>query len=235
MSSLRLEALREKLLQAGIAPRHVRRYQNELRQHFDDLLCAEIDGGLTGEAAFLAARARLGSDDALAAAMLARPELRSLGARYPWAVFGLAPAALLGLSIVAAVFVEVGVVQNVEHGARLTLRDWHGEFKSLIMGWDWAMMYLFPPVVIALFFCLGARQFVKMHWLALGAILVAVLGAIVSSATIISAVPHQSSFSVGFGFNSDTSWPRLAANIALVSVMSALYWLWHRNRVILPD
>ncbi len=33
-------------------------------------------------------------------AMLARPELRSLTARFPWAVFGVGPIVLLALSIV---------------------------------------------------------------------------------------------------------------------------------------
>ncbi|HEX4077870.1 MAG TPA: hypothetical protein VHX61_03220 [Rhizomicrobium sp.] len=82
------EALRERLLRTGIAPRHVRRYVGELRDHFDDLVREETaNGALQGEAE-IRARRRLGSDSDLAAVMLACPELRSLAARYPWPYSG---------------------------------------------------------------------------------------------------------------------------------------------------
>ena len=91
-------------------------------------------------------------------------------------------------------------------------------------------MYAFPALVAALFFCLGARQFIAMRWLVLGALLIAVLGAAVTCGTIFSKLPHRSSVSVGFGFRSETDMPRLVANIALVVVMSLFYWLWQRRK-----
>src|ERR1700744_526711 len=90
--------LSERLLRAGIAPRHVRRYARELSDHFDDLVQEAIAGGAARSLSETRALSRLGHDDDLAEAMLVRPELRSLTSRYPWAVFGLGPVVLLALS-----------------------------------------------------------------------------------------------------------------------------------------
>ncbi len=87
--------LRERLLRAGIAPRHVRRYLSELRDHLADLTAEEQSRGLSPAAARTAALARLGTTNTLADAMLAQPNLRSLTARAPWAVFSLTPLLLL--------------------------------------------------------------------------------------------------------------------------------------------
>src|SRR5215469_18049790 len=106
MPQPRFDRLTERLLEAGIAPRHVRRYVRELSDHFDDLVREEIGSGAARELAQARALSRLGSEEDLAQAMLARPELRSLTARYPWAVFGLGPIALLALSIVGGVYLE---------------------------------------------------------------------------------------------------------------------------------
>jgi len=230
MSHPRLDTLREKLLRAGMAPRHVRAYLGELSQHFDDLMRAEVSSGQSNEAAFTRACARLGSEDELTAAMLARPELRSISARFPWAVFGIAPAILLALLIVAAVFAQIGVVKISEYGAHLSMRDWGAGGRSLIAAWNWAMMYVFPPAIAAAIFGFGARRFIGLRWLALGALLVAILGAMDTVATLISNVPHESAFSVGFGFSSDKTPPRILLNMIPVCMMSAVYWLWQRRK-----
>src|SRR6185312_14248663 len=98
--------LSERLLRAGIAPRHVRRYRRELADHYDDLVREESESGAGREWAQTRALSRLGHEDDLAAAMLSRPELRSLTARFPWAVFGLGPIAFLALSVAAGLFAE---------------------------------------------------------------------------------------------------------------------------------
>lgn len=51
------EALRERLLTAGIAPRHVRRYLAELNDHLDDRTQAQRDAGYDTEDAKIRARA----------------------------------------------------------------------------------------------------------------------------------------------------------------------------------
>ena len=94
MPSLFFE-LHERLLRAGISPRHVRRYVAELTDHLSDLTIEERSRGLSPSDARATALARLGTTESLAAAMIAQPQFQSLTARAPWAVFGLAPFILL--------------------------------------------------------------------------------------------------------------------------------------------
>jgi hypothetical protein len=88
---MRFEGLREILLKGGVAPRYVRRYLAELSEHLDDLIEKQQAQGYEGEDATLRARALLGEDRELAAAMLERKSLRSVTARAPWLIFGLLP------------------------------------------------------------------------------------------------------------------------------------------------
>ncbi len=111
MSHRQFDALKERLLRGGIAPRHVRRYLEELSHHFDDLVVEGIAAGHTPIEAEQAAAIRLGSDDTLAGIMLARPELRSVSAHLPWAVFGLGPIAIFAVLLVLGVLVEGGFLR----------------------------------------------------------------------------------------------------------------------------
>src|SRR5215471_21147614 len=95
MPQLRLENLRERLLRAGVAPRHVRRYLGELRDHFEDLVREEVAHGKDRLAAEIAARHRLGDESVLADTMLDQPAMRPFSARYPWAAFVVGPVVML--------------------------------------------------------------------------------------------------------------------------------------------
>src|SRR5580658_5648263 len=83
--------LRERLLRAGVAPRHVRRYLTELGEHLADLTAEEERAGRSRAEAESAALIRLGSMDDLAKAMTGQRQFQSWSVRAPWATFGLAP------------------------------------------------------------------------------------------------------------------------------------------------
>jgi hypothetical protein len=118
MAKPRFDELTECLLRAGIAPSHVQRYVRELRDHYEDLYRAACESGQKPSAAAHAARTKLGSDDALAESVLAQPELRSIAARYPALVFGVAPFLMwMGLHTLA-VWALLGVVTSNEHELR---------------------------------------------------------------------------------------------------------------------
>ena len=108
ISSLPFDHLRETLLRAGIAPRYVRRYVGELRDHLEDLTAQQRQAGYDSTEARIRARARLGSDDELAAAMLAQKNFRAWASRAPWAVFLLLPpltAIGIGMLLLGALLV----------------------------------------------------------------------------------------------------------------------------------
>ena len=98
-------ALEERLLRAGIAPRHVRRYLEELSEHLADLIADEQSGGRDPEEAETAALTRLGTMHDLAAAMIDQRRLRSWSSRAPWAALGVLPVALLGAAYFVACFI----------------------------------------------------------------------------------------------------------------------------------
>jgi hypothetical protein len=177
MSQLQFEALREKLLVAGVAPRHVRRYVGELRQHFDDLLRAEAGNGLSGEAAKRAARVRLGSDTSLANAMLARPELRSVTARFPWLVFGILPPLAVIVGFAAVVIVTQLVA--IRGGAYIPRQGFVAPAPAwmvwILQGTMFALNFLVVPLLGALLAWVAQRQRMKLLWPILGMVLLLML------------------------------------------------------------
>src|SRR5665213_2397469 len=94
--------LRERLLRAGVAPRHVRRYLTELTDHFADLKAEEERAGRNPADAESAALIRLGSMDELAQAMTEPRQFRAWAVRAPWAVFGCAPFCVLAAAYFVA-------------------------------------------------------------------------------------------------------------------------------------
>jgi hypothetical protein len=181
MPQPRFDRLFERLLTAGIAPRHVRRYTRELSDHFDDLVREEIAGGAARELAETRALARLGNDDDLAEAMLSRPELRSLTARFPWAVFGLGPVLLLAASVVGAIYLEIWLLNHSGGvfsyftgqppgpvSARLATKVYTVYNTLAVFG---------APLLFAwIFYWLGSRQRMRPAWIVTGVALICVLG-----------------------------------------------------------
>src|SRR2546429_6182250 len=101
--------LRERLLRAGVTPRHVRRYLTELADHLADLRAEEERAGRSRADAESAALARLGGGDNLAKAMIEQRQFQSWCVRAPWAVFCLAPLCLLaGTYLVAFLYLSFG-------------------------------------------------------------------------------------------------------------------------------
>lgn len=180
------QRLSERLLHAGIAPRHVQRYVRELGDHFDDLVSEEMAGGAARELAETKALSRLGHDDDLAEAMLSRPELRSLAARYPWAVFGLGPVVMLALGLAAALFLEVGLLifLNYLHNDVLGLTPTTAAAKianakiatQIFTAYNTLAVYGAPLVFAWLFYRAGSRQRMRPAWIVTGVVLICVLG-----------------------------------------------------------
>lgn len=93
------EAIKDKLLRGGIAPRQVKRYLRELGEHLADITQAQAAAGHDAPTAAARARAALGCDADLAEAMLKQRNFRSISARFPWLVFGVLPVLALSLAV----------------------------------------------------------------------------------------------------------------------------------------
>lgn len=177
MSTPEFDALREQLLRAGIAPRHVRRYVGELRDHFEDLVREEIANGMSKSVARVHARQRLGSDSDLAAVMLARPDLRSLAARHPLAVFTLGPVAMVAAAIALGLAVEIGVFLSIPALVPHPSPAQREALVSVVAVWNWLSTCAAPLAIAASFCIVGLRQRMPAKWIFIGMACACVLGA----------------------------------------------------------
>jgi hypothetical protein len=175
------QRLSERLLHAGIAPRHVRRYVRELGDHFDDLVREEIAGGAAHDLARTKALSRLGHDDDLAEAMLSRPGLRSIAARFPWAVFGFGPLVLLAASVVGALYLEIWLLNQPSGLFTYLAGQPPGPVTAKLATrvftvYNTLAVYIAPLLFAWAFYWLGSRQRMRPAWIVTGVVLICVLG-----------------------------------------------------------
>ncbi len=99
--------LATRLVLSGIAPRHAHRTVNEIRDHYDDLVDAAVDHGVSRREARLLAARELGRIDDLVSEMSARRELKTWAFRYPRAAMVVYPLACL--AVLPAAPVNAGI------------------------------------------------------------------------------------------------------------------------------
>ena len=86
MPKPRFKTLRADLLRKGVSPHYVRRTVSELQDHYLDLESEALAAGRSAEHAAAEAKARLGEESTIAAAVAAQSELQSWPLRRPWAI-----------------------------------------------------------------------------------------------------------------------------------------------------
>lgn len=209
------EDVHERLLRAGVAPRHVRRYERELTEHLDDLIAMQKARGYEGEDAQLRARALLGPDDELTAAMQARGQFRSLSARAPWLVFGVGPLFVIAglLSGVGFTMVGVGQLDFVKHipsDAR-----WLNDILRL---WCGTVTVTTGPLAATFFMILAVRQRLSLRWPMVAVLIVAVLTAFMTFVVKLP-LPHKPG-EIGVGLSASA--PQLWGNLARFCFTTAI-------------
>jgi hypothetical protein len=228
-----LVELRERLLRAGVAPRHVRRYLTELTEHFTDLNAEEERAGRNSVEAEAFALNRLGSMEALADAMIGKRQLQSWTARAPWAVFGLVPLA----SLAAAWFVALFILWS---GWHLYLPDAdtpfgggpHNGFVNLYFQFG-RMVYFWSPFVIGWGIgFIAIRQRLSAVWPAIGVALLAYLAGTAqvhaSQKEVSNGLGH---IVMGFGLGSHgQSVPAGLTHIVIILTVTMLPYLVWRLR-----
>jgi hypothetical protein len=230
-----LHELRERLLSAGVAPRHVRRYLTELREHCADLTAEEERGGRNPAEAATLALARLGGVDELARSMIERPELRSWTAQAPWAVLGAAP--LVGLAAgwgIALLILWSGWTWFVE-GSRTPFVTVHG-FAAAYFSVGRMLYYSAPLLSGWGMIVVAGRQRLQAVWpVIVGSLAVAFLGATGAVDVHPPVVPGDAG-RVGIQFF-PAAWQFTAAAghavlLFVLVVLPYLVWRWWSSR---PD
>lgn len=230
-----LRELRERLLRAGVAPRHVRRYLTELREHWADLTAEEERAGRTRAEAEAQALARLGQPEDLARTVIERPELRSWTARAPWAVLGAGPVLGLAAGWAAALLI-------LWTGWTWFLQGVPSPFTQRLSGFSIVyfgvgrMLYFWSPLLAGWgMIVLAGRQRMRSVWpVMLGALVVALLGATGSVDVRPPTVPGRAG-DVGIRFFPPP--PQLAGAAAFALLLFALIavpwlvWRWRSRQM----
>jgi hypothetical protein len=167
--------LRERLLRAGVAPRHVRRYLTELADHLADLRAEEERAGRSRADAESAALIRLGGMDDLSKAMLEQRQFQSWCVRAPWAMFGFAPLFLLAGAYFVALLILWSGWNIFLPGADTPFVRIDG-FAIFYFGVG-RSLYFGAPILIGWGIGLiAARQRFKAVWPTVGLVLIALMG-----------------------------------------------------------
>jgi hypothetical protein len=169
--------LREQLLHAGVAPRHVRRYLGELTDHLADLRAEEVHSGRNAGDAESEAFTRLGNMDDLAKAMIEQRQFQSWTTRAPWAMFGLAPVLVLAAAWGVALFILWSGWNIFLPGADTPFGGHReGGFANIYFQFGKAI-YFFAPILVGWGIgVVAVRQRLKAIWPAVGLMLVALIG-----------------------------------------------------------
>lgn len=110
MRNAELERLRRELIRGGVARRYIDRTLEELEDHYADLEADALAAGCTAEEAARRAHESLGTGSSIAAAVLARAELKAWTAHWPRTARCMRSACAL------AVMPAVPVHYLVDHG-----------------------------------------------------------------------------------------------------------------------
>jgi hypothetical protein len=226
--------LRERLLRAGVAPRHVRRYLTELADHLSDLSAEEERAGRSRADAEAAALVRLGAMDDLARAMIEQRRFQSWCARAPWATFGLAPLFFLA----GAWFVACSILWS---GWRIFLPGAATPFVRLdgfaifYFGVG-RLIYFGAPILIgwAIGF-IAARQRLRAVWPAAGLVLIAWIGGtaqVHASRPAVPGGPGHIYMSFTLGPSVQGVFDGLFHALAILSLTVLPYLFWRLQRAL---
>ena len=230
------EDLLDKLLRAGVAPRHVNRYLHELSEHLDDLIAAEERRGQSHELAEKLALARLGETDLLVNVMIAKKGFRSWTHRAPWVVFLLAPLlAVICAQIVTMLLLLFPMERRdlaINHGYSL-VPNWFGLFVALIAGFN---EFVLPQLLGWGITTVAVKQRMRPVWPILGVLTTAILCGSQSYHVNWLHAPNQS-----LGVTLNMPFLRPVEPLAVVSaairvllnfvVVVVLYTMWSRRRL----
>jgi hypothetical protein len=219
------ERLRDRLLTAGISPRHVRRYMSELADHFDDL---EAEAKRAGHPdAATAALERIGRPDNLARAMIDRVELRGWTARAPWAVFLFGPAVLLAAIDFITVVSIVAIVKTADLPTGQPAPAWLLAMAATV---NHLHDYIVPLLLAAAVVFVATRQRMRPLWPVAGLVVVAGVAALNHLQIEPAVVPGKhGEISLGASLGPQTA-VRVAVNLMLTLPFYFAWWRWRQPR-----
>lgn len=198
MSAINWRNLKLTLLREGVAPKYARRTVDELQQHLKDLESEALAAGASQEEARLQAYRAIGNEESIVREVLARPELKSWLYRYP----ALMIAAVFVFPLLFILLTYSLVLLPIQ---TLGSTDGGAEPSAILQGFISLVLvfntYVLTPLCM-LGLCVFAQRYaVKIAWTLPALLLIAFIGSGLNYNIVWSAEPHQSSFSIMWGYS----------------------------------
>lgn len=234
--------LREQLLRAGVAPRHVRRYLSELADHFADLTEEEQQGGRNVAQARSAALVRLGKTENLAEALVRQRQFQSWCTRAPWVMFSVIPLICLGAAYLIACFYLWWGWKVFLPGADTPFGALPAPTDSLANMYFQVGKFYYYSAPILVGWTIGivaTRQRLKALWPTVGLVLIAWMGATARIQASRTAVPRglgnvsMEFFTLGSSSQTVSQSMLLALAIFTLAILPYLVWRLRRAFVAL--
>lgn len=227
MVTQRFASLSRRLLRAGVAPRHVKRLIAEIETHFVDLVAELRSAGLSPAESEAQAAVRLGTEDVLAANIIARPELQSWARQWPWLAFVLLPLLAVPVQFVLSMLAAIGVFTFSTRVLGLTVLH-PGAVPWVVEGLQAYGVWIAPMLAAGGACFLAARRRVPILCPIVGSTLIALVGASTNAGFEWSPVVPRGVMSAGIGLQhlTDIGTARsLRVLLTLLFVLAPFLWL----------
>jgi hypothetical protein len=230
MTAQRFTGLSRRLLRAGVAPRHVKRLTAELEAHFADIVAELRSAGRSRAESESQAAIRLGTEDVLAANIIARPELKSWARRWPWLAFVLLPLLALPLQFVLSMLAAVAVFNFSTRILGLTALH-AGAVPWVVGALQTYGVWIAPSLAAGAACFLAARRGAPALWPILGSVLVALTGASTNAGFEWSPAVPRGALSAGIGLHFPDVGTGTSFRAALTLLIGLTTFLCMRRRV----
>lgn len=164
MTKQHINQLRQQLLKGGVSWKHVKRITRELENHFDDLVARKLAIGLHADTARHMAEAELGSPEELAKEMVGRPELQSIGSRYPKLIFLALPPVIYIATGVLLILAFIATMDGY-FDCSVECVEPTGWVKNAVETFRLFIMHAMAPILSCIFLAWGMRQQIRKRWL----------------------------------------------------------------------
>lgn len=227
MRNARYEGLAERLLRAGVAPRHVYRTVFELQGHFEDLVAEFQARGRSRRDSEAEASDRLGSEDVIVASVLARPELRSRARRWPWAGFAIFPAMMFAATLFACMFLLVVFLEVAKYWFGHALND-SAALQSFGTTFLSCLMWAAPISGAAIACLLAVERRAPPLWPVVGIVLISLVGSLTNANLEWAPNVEKAGLGLGIGISLNELWSPGVRALTTICVALVLY-LWQRH------
>jgi hypothetical protein len=205
----------------------VKRLTAELEAHFADLVEELRSTGLSQAESESKAAVRLGTEDVLAASIIARPELRSWARQWPWLAFVVLPLLSLLVQFVLSMAAAVGVFSFSKNVLGLTAVH-PGPIPAIVQALQAYALWIAPVIAAGAAWVFAARRSAPVLWPILGSALIAFVGAMTNASFRWSPADPRGVLSAGIGVPGQG--PARGLRVMLTLAIILVPFLWLRSR-----